>query len=219
MIYRQNFLNRLERKFGRFAIHNLMTILVGAMGIVFIMNYAVFAATGQSLSGILAFDRDAILAGQIWRVFTFLFLPPDSSLIFIVFALYFYWMIGSSLENEWGSFGFTLFYLLGALGAILCGFVSGYATNSYLNLSMFLAFALLNPNFQILLFFFFPIEMKWLALVDAAVLVYSFIFGTWRSRLALLLSLLNLLVFFTPQLIDWVKSIRRRIEWNRKTKG
>ena len=139
MIYNQTWLEKLRRRFGRFGIPNLMLIIVGAMAIVFVMDFAVMAASGRSLSSVLAFDRAMIFRGQVWRIFTFLFIPPSSSLLFAALTLYFYWLIGSTLENQWGSFGFTLYYLLGVVGAIVCGFISGYATNYYLNMSLFLS--------------------------------------------------------------------------------
>ena len=157
MILRNGPLDRLERRFRWLAIPNLMLIIVGAMAIVFIMDFAIGNTTGRSLISILSFDRAAIMSGQVWRVVTFLFVPPSTSVIWVIFGLYFYYMIGSTLENQWGAFGFTLYYLIGALGSIISGFIAGSVTNSYLNLSMFFAFALLYPDYQILLFFFIPI--------------------------------------------------------------
>ena len=146
MIYNQTWLEKLRRRFGRFGIPNLMLIIVGAMAIVFVMDFAVMAASGRSLSSVLAFDRAMIFRGQVWRIFTFLFVPPSSSLLFAALTLYFYWLIGSTLENQWGSFGFTLYYLLGVVGAIVCGFISGYATNYYLNMSLLIPLAMLYPD-------------------------------------------------------------------------
>ena len=94
MILRNGPLDRLERRFRRFAIPNLMLIIVGAMAIVFIMDFAVGNTTGRSLISILSFDRDAILSGQVLRVLTFLFVPPSTSILWVIFALYFYYMIG-----------------------------------------------------------------------------------------------------------------------------
>ena len=71
MIYNQTWLEKLRRRFGRFGIPNLMLIIVGAMAIVFVMDFAVMAASGRSLSSVLAFDRAMIFRGQVWRIFTF----------------------------------------------------------------------------------------------------------------------------------------------------
>ncbi|HIX92190.1 MAG TPA: hypothetical protein H9681_04845 [Firmicutes bacterium] len=218
MILRNGPLDRLERRFRRFAIPNLMLIIVGAMAIVFIMDFAIGNTTGRSLISILSFDRDAILSGQVWRVVTFLFVPPSTSILWVIFALYFYYMIGSTLENQWGAFGFTLYYIIGALGSIISGFIAGSVTNSYLNLSMFFAFALLYPDYQILLFFFIPIKMKYLALLDAISFIIMFILGGWSTRLAIIMALLNLFIFFGPNFIDRIKGLYRSYKWKQKFK-
>ena len=218
MILRNGPLDRLERRFRRFAIPNLMLIIVGAMAIVFIMDFAVGNTTGRSLISILSFDRDAILSGQVWRVLTFLFVPPSTSVIWVIFGLYFYYMIGSTLENQWGAFGFTLYYIIGALGSIISGFIAGSVTNSYLNLSMFFAFALLYPDYQILLFFFIPIKMKYLAMLAAIGFIVMFVMGHWPTRLAIIVALINLFIFFGPNFIDRIKGIYRRYQWKQKFK-
>lgn len=218
MIYRPSLLQKLERKFGRLSIPNLMTIIVGAMGIVYIMDFFISASAGQSIYSMLYFDRSLIAEGQIWRIFTFLFLPPADNLLFTLLALYFYWLIGSSLENEWGAFGFTLFYILGAVGAIVSGLITGYATNDYLNMSLFLAFAMLNPDYTVYVFFILPIKMKWLALLDGLGLIFSFIFSSWSGRFALVFALINLLIFFAPILVTRVKQAYGRWKWKRNFK-
>ena len=215
MYLRRGWINKLERKFPKLAINNLMLILVGAMAIVFIMDLALSPQMGVSLASRLYFNRDAIFSGEVWRVITFLFLPPESSLIFVAFALYLYYVLGNTLEREWGSFGFTLFYLLGAIGAIISGMITGYATNYYLNMSLFLAFAILNPDFELYLFFIIPIKMKWLALLDGVLLGMSFVGSNWAGRIALLAALVNLLVFFAPQFMDRVKAMYRNWKWKR----
>lgn len=218
LYYRPEFLRKLERKLGKLAIPNLMLIVVGAMGIVFVMNYLISMTAGQSVYSMLIFDREMIMEGQIWRVFTFLFVPPDQNIFFALLALYFYWLIGSALENEWGAFGFTIFYLLGAVGAIISGFITGYATNDYINMSLFLAFALLNPDFTVYVFFILPVKMKWLALIDGAAILLSLIFSSWAGRLAVVMALVNLLIFFAPMLVTRAKQIYGRWKWKRNFK-
>ena len=203
-------LNQLERKFGKFAIPNLMGIIVFGMAIVFAVDLFINPSYEFNLSSILYFDRDAILAGQVWRLITFIFLPMSSSPIFILFALYFYWMIGTGLERQWGSFRFNVFYLLGIIFNIISGLITGYATNDYLNMTLFFAFAMLFPNFQVLLFYFIPVKIKWLAIIDAVLLGVSLIFNTWSGRLAVLFSILNFFVFFGPELFYRFKMFLRR---------
>lgn len=219
MYYRQGLLDKLDRKFGKYAIHNLMMILVGAMGIVYVMDLMFGASMGISLMSRLSFDRAAIMQGEVWRVVTFLFLPPSSSgIAWTILSLYFYWFVGDALEERWGAFGFTAYYLLGAIGAIASGFVTGYATNTYINLTLFIAFALLYPRHELRIFFLIPVEARWLALVDIILLVYMFINNAWSGRIALIMAVINLLIFFTPHLIDHIKALHRQWKWKRNFK-
>ena len=152
-------LAQIERKLSKYAIQNLMTIIVGAMAIVYIADFLVYTGTGKSLISMLYFNRAAIAAGQWWRVITFVFCPPNTRLIFIIFAFYFYWLIGSAIERSWGTFRFNLYYLCGIIGAIISGLITGYATNDYLNMSL-LAFAFFYPEFEVLLFFILPVKLS-----------------------------------------------------------
>lgn len=210
-----NILNKMERKFGRYHIDNLMLYIVIGTLIVYAFD---FLFPDILLESFMTFNRDAVLHGQIWRIVSFVFIPESGNPIIMVFWLYFYWFIGSNLESYWGSFNFNVFYFSGVIFSILSGFITGFATNHYLNLSLFLAMAVIAPNTQLLLFFFIPVKMKWIAWFDAAVLIYDFIpvsaitiaikykmpfsaFVTimnsyWNIRLAILLSLLNFLLFF-----------------------
>lgn len=209
----QNWLSRLERKYGRYGIENLMNTIVIGMGLIYVLDFFFYGSMRVSLSSMLAFDRTAILHGQIWRLLTFIFIPPNTSLLFILISLYFYWMLGSLLEQHWGTFRFNVFYLCGMLGTIVSGMITGYATNNFLNLSLFLAFALLYPNFEVLLFMILPIKIKYLAMLDAASLVFLFFTSTWSGKLALIVSLINLLLFFGGDLSRTIKNAKRRRDW------
>ncbi len=218
MQYRQSFLRSLERKYGRYAIKNLMLILIGAMGIVYLMNLMLTRSMGVSLYYTLTFDRAAIFDGEIWRIVTFLFLPPVSGLAFTILSLYFYYFIGSALEARWGAFGFTAFYILGAIGAVVSGFITGYASNMYLNLSLFLAYAILYPNTEFRLFFLIPIEARWIALADGLFLLWLFFTNSWSGKLGIIMALINLVIFFAPQLKAYGITLQRRWKWNQNFK-
>jgi membrane associated rhomboid family serine protease len=180
--------------------------------------------TRLPISNLLYFSRELILQGQVWRLVTFIFLPPRNGMIlWVLLALYFYYFIGNSLESVWGKTRFTMYYLCGAIGAMLAGFITGFGENMYLNLSMFLAFAALFPNHEIMLFFVLPIKVKYLAYLDAAMLLFSFIASDWPGRAAILASLLNLLLFFGDNFIKWIKDWKRyginRMNFRRNAKN
>lgn len=214
MYYSRGLLNKLDRKYGKFAPKNLMLILVGAMAIVWLMDLLLIRRIGVSLHYTLMFDRAAIFEGEVWRIFTFLFLPPGSSLAFTLLALFFYYSIGSELEAQWGSFGFSAFYLLGAIGAIISGFITGYADNTYLNLTLFLAYAILFPRSEFRIFFLIPVEARWLALADGILLAILFFTGSWSAKLGLVFALINLVIFFAQNLKDYCITLYRRWKWN-----
>ena len=121
-----------------------MLYLVIAMAGVYIVELFV---PDMPLSLYLYFDRSLIFAGQWWRVITWILIPPSSSIIFIIFSLYFYYLIGLGLEHSWGSFKFNLYYLVGIIATIIGGFITGTTDNTFLNYSLFFAFAILYPDF------------------------------------------------------------------------
>lgn len=209
-------LDSLERRLGRMGgINNLMTWIVLIMGGVYIADLVLAPSFGISLSGYLVFSKDAILRGQIWRIITFIFLPPESSIFFIIVQLLFYNFLGNLLQSQWGRLRFNIFYFTGVLCNIIAGMITGYATSYYLNLSLFLAVAILYPEMQINIYGILPIRMKWLALVDVLLLLPGLITGTWATRLAVLLSLANVALFFYDRFVYQLKEARRRYEWKR----
>ena len=186
-------LNDLERRIGRHYIPNLMKYLTLAMLGVFILEYLPLS---QSAWYLLYFNRDLILRGEIWRVITFIFLPPNSSLIFILLSLYFYYFLGTSLENHWGGARFNIYYGIGILGSVVAGFLTGYTTNSYLNTSLLLAFAVLYPDMEFMLFFFLPVKVRWIGWAWGLYLIYQLIVISWSYKLALIFSFLPFILFF-----------------------
>ncbi len=192
-----NWLDQLERRMGRRYIRNLMQYLcIGMLG-VFLLGYV---PNLRSATALLRFDRGLILQGQIWRVITFIFLPPPGQFISVLIHLYFFYFIGASLENQWGGARFNLYYGLGVLCSVAGGFLAGYATNYYLNMTLMLAFATLYPEMQVNLFFILPVQMKWLGLGWGAYMIYCFVTAHgWTVRAAILLSLAPYLLFFGRQ--------------------
>ncbi len=204
-------LDQLERRIGRRYIPNLMKYLVFGMLGVLVLEYLPLNGSAWSL---LYFNRALILRGEIWRLITFIFLPPSGNLVFILLSLYFYYFLGTSLENHWGGARFNLYYLIGVLGSILAGFLTGYTTNSYLNTSLLLAFAVMYPDMEFMLFFFLPVKVRWIGIAWGLYLAYQLITIPWIYKLALALSFLPFLLFFGKQ--AWLQlrmDGRRLMRW------
>ncbi len=203
------FLNRLERAFGRFAIPNISLYLVMGQVLFWAVSYLGFFELEK-----IALLPVAVLEGEAWRLFTFLLLPPNAHPVFIAFAWYMFYMMGSALEQYWGVFRYNLFIFLGWLLTVAVAFVFplNYSTNLFLAGSVFLAFAFLNPDFEMLIFFILPVKIKWLALIQWLLYGYTLIVGSWPVRLAVLASIGNFLVFFAGEIIQRMKTGKRRME-------
>lgn len=197
-----NWLDKVERKMRWFAVPNLMMLLSGLMLAVFLLELAL---PEEAVSQYLWLDWNAVRVGQLWRVLSFLILPPATSPFFLLFSLYFFCLMGNGLESQWGASKFTLFYTVGALGTIIGSLFTGFATNQYLNLSLFLAFAAIYPNYTVMVFFILPVKVKYLALLDVLLYLYLFFQIGWPERVALLLSLANVLLFFSPDIFRHIR--------------
>lgn len=204
-------LKKAERWLYRFRITPFFQYLIIAMAGVYLLDWLF---PDFFLVFKLSFNRDAIFRGEIWRLVSFLLLPPSGYILQAALTLYFYYFVGTALEGRWGPRRFLLFYSIGALCAMLSGFITGTATNLFLNLSLFFAFAIQYPDFQLLLFFMLPIKVKWLAAFNGLLYLYFLINGKWPERIALILSLVNLFLFFGGDIFNQVSGSIR--QWKRR---
>lgn len=188
-----NLLDKLERKLGRFAVPNITLYLVVGQAFIFLFSYAGRLDVTRAM-----LVPSLVLEGEWWRLLAFLFIPPSWSVIFIFFALYLFYLMGTALENHWGAFRYNLFLLAGYALTVGAAFLTPYqaATNIFIGGSVFLAFAWLFPEFQLYLFFILPVKIKWLALLTWLGYGWALLSGTWQTRLAVLASIGNVLLFF-----------------------
>ena len=203
-----NWLDKLERKLGRFAIPNLTVyLLVGyviGFGIVNLM---------RDMVGYLTLEPALILRGQIWRLISWVLIPPTDNLISLVFLVLLYYSLGTALERTWGSFRYNVYIFSGLLFTVLAVFglyvfyyfrygvevplsAVGLIGTNYITMSIFLAFAVIYPDMEVMLYFILPIKMKWMALVYVVLAGYDFINGGIGIRVAIGASLLNFVIFF-----------------------
>ena len=210
-------LNKLERKIGKYAIKNLMIYITAINGLVALLAYfQSYMDPEQSILSRLALAPALVMEGEVWRLVTFLFIPPTTSPIWLLFTLYFYYMIGSSLEHQWGSFKFNVYYLIGALSTIAAAFLGGAGSAAYLNFSLIFAFAFLFPNYQILMFYIIPVKMKYLAIVYALGLVLMIAISPVYGIITVLGSALNFLLFFGKDILLRITT-GRKVYYNRRT--
>lgn len=212
--------NGLRRKLEKYAIPNLTLYLIICYGIGYLMQYLVPAGYQY-----LMLDPFLVLKGQIWRLVTWILIPPDSSnIFFVLITLYLYYSLGGLLERIWGTYKYNVYLFSGLLFTILGAFVlCGYSvlmgaqptmytglyllnngsavyfgqfSTYYINMSIFLACAASIPDVQVLLMFIFPIKVKWLGIVYGIILLVNCIQGGIATWIVVIFSLLNFLVFF-----------------------
>ena len=224
-----NFLNKLERKFGKYAIPDLIKYVI--------VLYCAGAAIGMLNPDIyysyLCLDMRAIFHGQVWRLFTFLIEPYGFSrgmgmlvsILFFAIQVHLFFLFGRSLEQAWGTFRFNLYFFFGYILNIMAALILYlsplhlevyYSGFQYIFWSMFFAFAVINGDMQFLLYFVIPVKVKWLAVLDGALLIYQVISYTYHglkyialgplgyanaavyisSAVAIIVALANFLVFF-----------------------
>ena len=206
-----NFLNKMERKIGKYAIPNLMVYLIAAYCIGFVI-YTV----NPNFMLMLTLSPYHILHGQVWRLITWILMPTDTRVFSLLIMALLYYQLGSALERSWGTFRFNVYIFGGMLFTVIGAFIlyGIYAaagtgsletislissltfTTNYINLTIFLAFAVMYPEMQILLFFIIPVKMKWMAVVYAVLIAINLILTSWGGRIAIIMSILNFLIFF-----------------------
>ena len=205
-------MNKLERKFGKYAIRNLPLIMI------------LMEAIGYTLSVIspnilyyICFSPADICRGQVWRLITWVLMPPSRLDIFTVIMLFFYYWIARTLATTWGDFYFNIymfggilitdigmmiaypvFQSIGSMTALMnISLMSAYVNLYYIQTTILLAFAFTYPNAQVLLYFFIPIKMSWLGIFEGIMLAYNFIrSGMATPRLVILLAVLNFILYF-----------------------
>ena len=180
-------LNKLEKKFGKYAIRNLMYYII----LLYALGFAIMLFKPEIYYNWLSLSAPDILNGQIWRIFTYIIYPPAGNIFTILISLYFYYMIGTMLERQWGSFRFNLYFftgvLLHAIAAIIIYLIWDIVLvmgTYYLNLSMFFAFAAMFPNMQVLFMWLIPIKMKYLAWIDGIYFAVTIVAGFMSDHIS-----------------------------------
>ncbi len=209
------FLRKLERKIDRSIPQQITNILLVGQVFSYVLVYK-----QPGFAQYFYFNGFLLTHGQWWRLGTFLFAPVADSLLFAALAYYFFYMLGNALERQWGSYTYLKYIALSYLGCVIYAllFPDQYVSNIYLYTSLFLAFAFLNPNFRVLLFFILPIKMKWLGIIAWAGLLLAFITSPFPNQILLALSLSNFVIFFYRDLTFLHATSMRKSIQNSKTK-
>ena len=197
----RNAIENFCRMHPDFGIPNLMKYLTIANVIMWVVNMV-----NSRILGYMMFNPYLILHGQVWRLVSFIFIPPNSGFLALI-SFYFYYLLGNTIERSWGTAKFSLYFFTGVVLSIVSGFllyILGYNISlnaQYIYLSLFFSFAALFPDMTVLLFFVIPIKMKWLAIIDAAYFVISIFSYPFPANLLPVIAILNFFIFCGDDLL------------------
>lgn len=232
-------MSKYEKKFGKYAIPNLTVILLLCYVVGYVMTFF-----NSAFLNYLTLDPYQILHGQIWRLVTWIVIPPSSLDPFVIILLLFYYNIGTALEKTWGTWNYNVYLFRGILFTILASFLSMglqyliygdslapiadqfFAYNAYsfgtyyICLSIYLAYAATYPEAKVLLMFIIPVKMKWMGIVNLVLLVIEFVLGGISTKFAVAAALINFGVFYLVNIrrVASPKQIRRTARFNQEVR-
>ncbi len=215
-------LSRFSNKLRKYAIPNLTLWLIAG----YVIGYMISMVNSSFLYW-LSLDPYKILHGQVWRLFTWVIIPPNMlgsdplGLFFVLLMLFCCYSIGNILERTWGTVKYNIFIFTGILLAVVCAFVylgilfvsndfdalvalenanmavDWFAFSTYyINISIYIVFAMTYPNDIVRLYFILPVKMKWLGILDTVYLIYIFLKGYLPEKAAVIAALINCLIFY-----------------------
>ncbi|MDE6917012.1 MAG: rhomboid family intramembrane serine protease [Lachnospiraceae bacterium] len=241
-----NFLNKMERKLGKYAIPNLSLYLI--MG--YVLGY-ILMFINPAMVDFLTLNPYLILRGQIWRLVTWIIVPPSEFDLFTIIMLMFYYSVGTNLERTWGTFYYNVylfmgmfFTLIGSFLIMAVSYVPAFYSNEvrmaygeaayfllvgrsfstyFVNMSIFLGFAATFPEVQVLLMFIIPVKVKWMGIAYAVLLIVQFLQSNIVGKIVIGASLLNFVVFFLMTrsgagMRMSPRQVKRRHDYNREVK-
>ncbi len=200
-------MNRLRKRFDRFCfknrekgIPNLMLYIALGSAVVNILS---IVDKTDTLYYVLCFSRSAILQGQVWRLITYPLTFSAGNILLTAIALLCYFSLGRAMENLWGTLRFNLFYFTGViLMDIYCMLFDGMADVSYLNMSLFLAYATMYPDAKFLFLYIIPVKARVFALIDLALVLYSLLVYPFPYNLFPVIALANYFLFFGKDVLN-----------------
>jgi hypothetical protein len=201
-------LDNLQRRFGRFAVPHVTEGLIACQ----VLTYFLWQSKPTFLEDI-ALVPSRVLHGEVWRLLTFVGQPPPTNLLFAIFFWYLFYMMGTALESTWGAFRYNVYLLVGWVATVGVALLQPKEPASILFLqgSVFLAFAYLYPDFQLLLFFILPVKVKWLALLQWAGYIFVLLFGSLMEKLLIAAAVCNFALFFWQEMYLRAKAGQRRM--------
>jgi hypothetical protein len=191
-------LDRLETRFGRFAIPGLIQAIAALQLLTLILALFLPPESQAAYLDFLKLDAKRLFEGEVWRLVTYIFIPGTLRPLYGALAAWFLMWLGRGLDEAWGAFRVNAYVLGGMIPqAAATLLMNGEFGTLWITSTVLFAAAMIYPNEEILLFFILPVKLKWLAWFDAALLAFM-MFGSPMLIPIMVLGHLNFLIAFGP---------------------
>ena len=199
---------------GRHPVH-VTTLLVGVHVLLLVLTCLLTAFGGAVFLGYLIFDSAQVIGlGRVWQIVTYAFVHapyPPSALLWFAVEMYMLFAFGREVERFIGRRAFIVLYalllwvptLLLTIGGLWTRL--GLAGSAALHFGIFIAFAAIHPNVEMLL----RIQAKWVALILVAIGTLAALAGhDWAGMIVLWATIATAIAFVRlrgigPELVWW----------------
>ena len=206
-------LDKLEKKYGQYALEGLMKYIAGLMILVYILHDSNLLSYNMiNLCGA------KILKGELWRIFTFALIPESNNVIFLIFEISILFMCAEGLESKWGTFKLSIYYVMGLIMISIASLIYPnyiFPGSYFIYLDLFLAFSTIYPDYEIYLFMILPLKVKYFAFLSVILLLYAVIQNVVLA-IPFALALGNYLLFFGSEVLEKLSNKQRQKEYDRK---
>ena len=206
-----SFFYKMKLKYQRFAIRNLAVYV----SVCFAAGYLLLSSPFGSgiYINFLAFLPKQVLHGQIWRILTAILYPPVTGGLFnAVLGILIYYSFATTVERTMGEFEYNVYFfgsiLIGEIGDLIYYLITGNNVPFlpvFTHFSVFMAFSIMYAESTILLLFLLPVKAKYLALIEAVLYVFYFIFGDSMSRVyGIMYTRISIIAAFIPVVLFYM---------------
>ena len=160
----------------------------------------------QKYARLFSFERYAVAGGEVWRLFTYQFTEAGQGWfvfprpLVLFFTLLLFYLMGSAVEEEWGTWNFLTFFAISSVGSAVAAAGLGITLlgSYFVNFSLLFVYASIFPQQTFYLFGALPVRIRWIAYGALLVLVTG-VFAGGRANWAALAGAAASYAFFLSQ--------------------
>jgi len=213
---KETLLNKLDRKYNHFCLHNISTHIIALQVITFILNQF-----GHIAHEDLILNGSLVLNGEIWRLITFIAIPPSYNVFWAFISWNLFYMFGSTLEWHWSTFKYNVYLFVGFFATSLASLLFPHLffdSSLFMMTSVMFAFSIFKPDYELRIMLLLPVKIKIISLISAVILILNFFSGDTDTKVMILAGMINFILFFWRDLYKIVLREKRKQSFVKKEK-